>query len=146
MTLYPIIKALHIISFTSWMAGMFYLPRLYAYHAGVPKNSTENIIFKVMERRLLRAIINPAMIATFVFGIWLAVLTGYGSPENGGKWLMVKVCFVLLLTFLHGLFARWRKKFDKNENTHSPKFYKVVNEMVTIIFVIIVFLVVLKPF
>lgn len=145
MEYYLLAKALHIMSFTAWMAGMFYLPRLFAYHAGVPKNSSENTLFKVMERRLLRAIINPAMIATWGFGIWLVIITGYGSPTNPAQWLMVKIGLVLALSALHGYFARCRRKFNRDENKHSPRFYKILNEGVTLLFIGIVLLVVLKP-
>lgn len=143
---YPILKALHIVSMTAWMAGMFYLPRLFAYHAGVKKGSAESVIFKVMERRLLKVIINPAMIATWVFGILLVVVTGYGSPENPAHWLMAKIGLVLVLSGLHGFLSSSLRKFNRDANTRSPKFYKIINEFITIIFVGVVFLVVLKPF
>ena len=146
MQYYLLSKALHIISFTAWMAGMFYLPRLFVYHAGAKKNSSENLLFKVMERRLLRAIMNPAMIATWLFGIWLVVITGYGSPANPAKWLTYKLILVLSLSALHGFFAGCYKKFSRDENTRSIRFYKIINEVVTIIFVGIVLLVVLKAF
>lgn len=145
MEYYLLIKALHIISFTSWMAGMFYLPRLFAYHADAPKGSDMSETFKVMERRLLRIIINPAMIATFVFGVWLIVLTGYGAPGTGG-WIHAKIVLVLVLAALHGYLARTRKKFMRDENTKPAKFYKILNEVPTLLFVGIVLLAVLKPF
>ena len=144
MEYYLLAKALHIMSFTAWMAGMFYLPRLMAYHAGVKKNAPESTIFKVMERRLLKAIMTPAMIATWVFGIWLIIITGYGSPQNPANWLMIKIILVLALSGLHGFFAGCVRKFARDENTKTPRFYKIVNELVTIIFVGIVLLVVLK--
>lgn len=143
---YLIAKALHIISFTAWMAGMFYLPRLFAYHAGVRAQSAESILFKVMERRLLKAIINPAMIATWAAGIWLVVITGYGSPENPAKWLTYKLVLVLALSALHGYFTGCVRRFAQDKNTKTPRFYKIINEVVTILFVGIVFLVVLKAF
>jgi protoporphyrinogen IX oxidase len=145
MEYYLLIKALHIISFTAWMAGMFYLPRLFAYHASVKKHSSENLLFKVMEGRLLRAIMNPAMIATWAFGIWLVVITGYGSPDNPAPWLMYKAILVLALSALHGYFSGCARRFARDENTRSIRFYKIINEMVTGIFVVIVLLVVLKP-
>ena len=146
MEYYLLIKALHIISFTAWMAGMFYLPRLFAYHASVKKHSSENLLFKVMEGRLLRVIMNPAMVATWVFGIWLVVITGYGSPDNPAPWLMYKVMLVLALSALHGYFSGCARKFARDENTKSIRFYKIINEVVTIVFVAIVLLVVLKAF
>lgn len=146
MDSYLLIKALHIISFTAWMAGMFYLPRLFAYHAATAVSSSESELFKTMERRLLRAIINPAMIATFVFGIWLIVITGYGKPGNGG-WIHAKLFLVVLgLGGLHGFFSSTRKKFAADLRPRSARFYKVINELVTVLFVLIVLLAVLKPF
>lgn len=143
---YLIAKMLHIIAMTSWMAGMLYLPRLFAYHAGVKKNSEQSTLFKVMERRLLKAIMNPAMIVTWLAGIWLVIITGYGSPQNPADWLMAKLVLVLAMSGLHGYFAGRVRRFSRDENTKSPRFYKIINELVTIIFVGIVALVVLKPF
>lgn len=146
MEYYLLAKSLHIMSFTAWMAGMFYLPRLMAYHASVSKQSGENVLFKVMERRLLKAIMNPAMISTWICGIWLVVITGYGSPENPAKWLTYKLILVVSLSALHGFFAGCVRKFSRDENTKKPRFYKIINEVVTILFVGIVLLVVLKSF
>ena len=143
---YPIVKALHLVSMTAWMAGMFYLPRLLSYHAGVKKHSAESNIFKVMERRLLKVIMMPAMLLTWICGITLAVLGGYGTPQNPAKWLICKVALVLVMSALHGFFGGCVRKFNREANTKSPRFYKIINELITIIFVIIVFLVVLKPF
>jgi putative membrane protein len=143
MNLYFFTKTLHIISFTAWMAGMFYLPRLFAYHAETEVGSPMSEQFKVMERRLLRIIINPAMIATFIFGIWLAVQIDFGRPQH---WLDAKVAFVLVLAGLHGFFAKTRKALARDERPRSSRFYKIINEMVTLIFMGIVALVVFKPF
>ncbi|MBX9726722.1 MAG: CopD family protein [Rickettsiales bacterium] len=145
MEYYLIAKALHIVAFTSWMAAMFYLPRLLAYHAEVATSSAESEKFKIMERRLLKVIMTPAMIATWVFGIWLVVITGYGGPNNPAMWLNVKLLLVLGLSGLHGFFAASVRKFANGMNQKSPRFYKIVNELVTIMFVAIVFLVVIKP-
>jgi putative membrane protein len=145
MDAYKLALTLHTVSFTSWMAGMFYLPRLYAYHAGVPVGSEMDRQFQVMERRLLKIIINPAMIATFAFGIWLVLLTGYGKPSSG-YWLHAKLALVLAMSGLHGFFAATRKRFLRGENTSSPKFYKIINELVTVLFIAIVALAVFKPF
>jgi protoporphyrinogen IX oxidase len=145
MELYAVVKSLHIISFTAWMAGMFYLPRLFAYHASVRIGSHEYSIFRTMEGRLLRAIMNPAMLATWGFGIWLVVITGYGGPEHPAKWLTYKLVLVLSLSALHGYFSGCVRKFRDEKNTKSIKFYKIINEMATVIFVGIVLLVVLKP-
>jgi putative membrane protein len=129
------------------MAGMLYLPRLFVYHCAAEKGSVQSETFKVMERRLLRAIINPAMIATWVFGLWLAWLgpdSRYGWFASG--WLWAKIILVLGLSAVHGLLARWRKDFAQDRNRHSQKFYRIINEIPTILMILIVLLVVLKPF
>jgi putative membrane protein len=145
MDYYFLIKALHIISFISWMAGMFYLPRLFVYHADAKMGGELSDTLKIMERRLLRIIINPAMVSTWVFGIWLTVLTGYGAPGTG-QWLHVKIALVLALSAFHGYLAHIRKRFDKDKNTRSRRFYKYLNEIPTILMVVIVLLAVTKPF
>lgn len=146
MNLYLVVKTLHIISFTAWMAGMFYLPRLFAYHADELKGSRTSQQFKIMERRLLKAIMTPAMTATWIFGIWLVVITKYGSPENPANWLMAKLALVLAMSGLHGFFAATVKKFANDTNTRSARSYKIINESVTLLFMGIVALVMLKPF
>lgn len=143
MNLYFLAKTLHIIAMTAWMAGMFYLPRLFAYHADAPVGGPVSEQFKIMERRLLRVIINPAMIATFLFGGWLMVQIDFGRPQH---WLDAKVALVLVLATLHGFFARTRKQFARDERPKSARFYKIVNEMVTLVFMAIVVLVIFKPF
>lgn len=140
---YNIIKALHIISVISWMAGMFYLPRLFAYHVAMPAGSPQAETFKVMERRLLRVIINPAMIATFVFGIWLIVLN---PALLQGGWLHAKIALVVLMTVFHGFCARWRKALERDHYVHTNKFFRMINEVPTILMILIVLLVVVKPF
>jgi putative membrane protein len=145
--IYGWIKAFHIIAVIAWMAGMLYLPRLFVYHCVAEKGSVQSETFKVMERRLLRAIINPAMIATWVLGLALASLgpdSHYGWFASG--WLQAKLVFVLILSALHGLFARWVKAFAADGNRHSQRFYRIINEVPTIIMIVIVILVVLKPF
>lgn len=140
---YLLIKALHIISFTAWMAGMFYLPRLFAYHAEVAPGSAESEKFKIMERRLLRIIINPAMLLTFLFGGLLLIIIDFGRPLH---WFDAKFALVLVLAGLHGFFSRTRKQLARDERPRTPRFYKIVNELVTFVFMGIVLLVVLKPF
>lgn len=140
--LYLFVKAMHVISFTAWMAGMFYLPRLFIYHVKAAKGSELSETLKVMERRLLRIIINPAMILTFLFGLWLVVMT---EAWTGG-WFHAKVTLVILLTVFHGCCARWRKQFERDENTRSEKFYRIANEVPTVLLVGIVLLAVVKPF
>ena len=147
MNTYGWIKAFHIIAVIAWMAGMLYLPRLFVYHCAAEKGSVQSETFKVMERRLLRAIINPAMVATWLFGVWLAWL----GPDShygwfGVGWLQAKLALVVILSAVHGLFARWMKDFDADRNRHSQKFYRIINEIPTILMIVIVLLVVLKPF
>ena len=147
MDAYAWVKALHIIAVIAWMAGMLYLPRLFVYHCAAEKGSVQSETFKVMERRLLRAIINPAMIATWVLGLalaWLGPDSHYGWFASG--WLQAKLAFVLILSAIHGLFARWVKAFAADSNRHSQRFYRIINEVPTIIMIVIVILVVLKPF
>jgi putative membrane protein len=145
--MYEWIKAFHIIAVIAWMAGMLYLPRLFVYHCAAEPGSVQAETFKVMERRLLRAIINPAMVATWIFGLWLAWLgpdSRYGWFASG--WLWAKIALVLALSAVHGLLARWRKDFALDRNRHSQKFYRIINEVPTVLMILIVLLVVLKPF
>jgi protoporphyrinogen IX oxidase len=147
LDLYGWVKAVHIIAVIAWMAGMLYLPRLFVYHCAAEQGSVQSETFKVMERRLLRAIINPAMIATWVFGLWLAWLgpdSHYGWFASG--WLQAKFALVILLSAVHGLFARWVKAFGADSNRHSQRFYRIINEIPTVLMIAIVILVVLKPF
>ena len=144
---YQWVKAFHIIAVIAWMAGMLYLPRLFVYHCSAEKGSVQSETFKVMERRLLRAIINPAMIATWVLGLWL----GWLGPDShygwfASTWLQLKLVLVLLLSAVHGLLARWVKDFAADRNRHSQRFYRIVNEIPTLLMIGIVLLVVLKPF
>jgi len=144
---YEWVKAFHIIAVIAWMAGMLYLPRLFVYHCAAEVGSVQSETFKVMERRLLRAIINPAMIATWALGLYLAWQgpdPRYGWFASG--WLEAKLALVLLLSAVHGLFARWVKAFAADQNRHSQKFYRIINEVPTIIMIAVVLLVVLKPF
>ena len=145
--LYSWLKALHVISVIAWMAGMLYLPRLFVYHCAAEKGSTQSETFKVMERRLLRAIINPAMIATWVLGLalaWLGPDSRYGWFASG--WLQAKIVLVVGMSAIHGLLARWTKDFAADRNRHTQKFYRIINEIPTLLLILIVLLVVLKPF
>jgi len=137
-------KALHIIAVIAWMAGMLYLPRLYVYHAQVKVGSETSELFKVMERRLLRFIINPAMIVTWLVGIWMAVTINAFAPENG-MWLHYKLTLIIGLQIVHALLARHRRYFAKDANTKSQKYFKILNETVTVFMIAIVVLVVVKP-
>jgi putative membrane protein len=144
---YEWIKAFHIIAVIAWMAGMLYLPRLFVYHCADEKGSVQSETFKVMERRLLRGIINPAMILAIALGLllaWLGPDSRYGWFASG--WLQVKIALVLALSAVHGLFARWVKAFAADANRHSQRFYRIINEVPTVLMIAIVILVVLKPF
>ncbi|RKQ68630.1 protoporphyrinogen oxidase HemJ [Oceanibaculum indicum] len=142
--LYSWIKALHVISVIAWMAGMFYLPRLYIYHVAAPIGSPQSETFKVMERRLLRAIINPAMFATFIFGIWMLVLLGPSVWSEG--WWHVKLTMVILMGAYHMFLSRWRRDFEADRNQRSAKFYRFANEVPTVLMIVIVIMVIVKPF
>lgn len=138
------IKALHIVSVIAWMAGMLYLPRLFVYHCDAAPGTPASEMLKVMERRLLRAIINPAMIATFVFGG--ALLATPGAMEWSEGWIYAKLALVLAMTGVHGLLSRWRKDFENDRNRRPARFYRIINELPTILMIAIVILVVVKPF
>lgn len=138
------LKALHIIAVIAWMAGLLYLPRLFVYHANVAPEGEAAATFKVMERRLLRRIVNPAGIAVWVFGILLVLASPPDLIREG--WLHAKLALVIALTVLHHLFARWRKDFERGTNRHSERFYRVMNEVPALIVILVVILVVVKPF
>jgi putative membrane protein len=140
--MYLYLKAIHIIAVISWMAGMLYLPRLFVYHASAKPGSEQSETFKVMERRLLKFIMMPAMIVTWLIGIVL-VLQGQWL---GATWFHLKFALVLAMTILHGLFSHWTDEFALDRNTRSPKFYRIVNEIPTVLLILIVILAVVKPF
>jgi putative membrane protein len=140
--MYLWIKAFHVIAVIAWMAGMLYLPRLFVYHCDAEKGSVQSETFKVMERRLLKAIINPAMIVAWVLGLYLAWDGGWFRSG----WLHGKLALVLGLSAAHGLYARWVRDFAADRNTRPARFYRVWNEVPTLLLVGIVILVVVKPF
>lgn len=140
--LYPWLKAAHIIAVIAWMAGMLYLPRLFVYHAEAGPGTPQSETFKVMERRLLRAIINPAMTLTWVLGLWLA----WDGFAFSGGWLHAKITLVLVLSGLHGYFSRAVRLFSQDRNTRSARHWRIMNEVPTVIMIVIVILVVVKPF
>ena len=141
---YPWTKALHVISLIAWMAGMLYLPRLYVYHCDTVPGSVESERFKVMEYRLLRQITNPAMMATWTFGIVL-VLTP-GVIDWSATWWHVKLACVLLLSGFHGALSRWRRDFANDRRIRPQRFYRIANEVPTLLMVIIVIMVIVRPF
>lgn len=139
--IYLWVKAIHIIAVISWMAGMLYLPRLFVYHCEAERGSKQSETFKMMERRLLRYIVNPAMIVSWVLGLWLA-WDGHFLTQ---AWFLVKLALVIGLSAVHGLLARWVRDFAADRNAHSQKFYRVINEVPTLLMVAIVILVTVKP-
>ena len=136
------VKALHVIAIIAWMAGMLYLPRLYVYHCAAEPGSAQSETFKVMERRLLRAIVNPAMILAWVLGLALvAHLDAWAEA-----WMHAKFACVIALSTLHGFLARWRRQFAADANRHEARFYRLMNEVPTALMIAIVVLVVVRPF
>lgn len=136
------IKSIHVIAVIAWMAGMLYLPRLFVYHAEAAKGSIQSETFKVMERRLLKAIINPAMCATWIFGLLLVWSSGfYHQP-----WFHAKFLLVLVLSGVHGWFSKLTREFAEDRNVRPAKFFRMINEIPTVLMILIVILVVVKPF
>jgi putative membrane protein len=140
--MYLTLKAFHIIAVIAWMAGMLYLPRLFVYHASAKPGSEQSETFKVMEGRLLKFIMTPAMIATWILGIILVLQTGALTAT----WFHIKFALVLAMTILHGMFASWTHEFAYDRNARSPKFYRIVNEIPTVLLILIMLLAVVKPF
>ncbi len=136
------IKALHVIAVIAWMAGMLYLPRLFVYHCEAPAGSPQSEMLKVMEHRLLRIIVNPAMIATWVLGLTLAFVTG----AYADLWLQLKFVLVLAMSGLHGMFAATVKRFARDANTRPQRFYRIINEVPMLLVIGIVVLAIVKPF
>ncbi len=138
----PWLKTLHVIAVISWMAGMLYLPRLFVYHCGVATGSEASETFKVMESRLLRAIINPAMVVTWIIGLWLA----WTAFRFQGGWLHAKLALVVALSGLHGHFSASVRAFAEDRNTRSARYWRIMNEVPAAIMVLVVILVIVKPF
>lgn len=139
---YPWVKALHVIAVISWMAGLLYMPRLFIYHTDAEKSSVQSETFKVMERRLLTVIMNPAMVLSWIFGLYLA----WTVHHFQGGWLHAKIAAVLALSATHGYFARSVARFARDENDKSPRFWRMMNEVPTVLMIVIVILVVVQPF
>ena len=138
------IKAFHVIAIIAWMAGLLYLPRLFVYHAGSRKGSEQSETFKVMERRLLKFITTPAMLASWALGLILAFSGAIDWSRDG--WFHLKLVLVLALTAFHGLLAKWTKDFALDRNTRPAHFYRIANEVPTVLMILIVILVVVRPF
>ena len=142
MNAYLTFKALHLIAVISWMAGLLYLPRIFVYHSETNKDEVKEV-FKTMEKRLFLYIMNPAMILSWLFGFLLIHSIGIQSLKE--SWLLAKIILVISLTFYHFFLFNCLKKFSDNENDHTPKFFRIINEVPTVLLIIIIFLVVFKP-
>ena len=140
--MYEWIKAFHVIAVISWMAGMLYLPRLFVYHCEAEVGSKQSETFKIMERRLLKGIINPAMILTWLLGLYM-VLAGHWYSAG---WFQAKFVLVLVMSGIHGFFTRCVRDFANDRNIRSQKFYRIINEIPTVLMICIVMLVIVKPF
>jgi putative membrane protein len=140
--LYPWAKAIHVVAIIAWMAGMLYLPRLFVYHCNAEPGSKQSETFKVMERRLLTIIMNPAMVVAWVFGLWMEIEAGLHSMG----WLRLKFALVVVMSAVHGFFVRCVREFGQDQNQHSQKFYRAINELPTLLMIGIVILAVVKPF
>lgn len=140
---YMWLKAFHLIFVISWFAGLFYLPRLFVYHCAIKVGSKEDKLFQTMERKLLRVIMNPAMILSLVFGLWIAQIYGF---KNLGGWFHIKMTLVVFILYFHHFLGRRRKDFENGKNKYSAKFYRIINEVPTVLMIAIVILAIVKPF
>lgn len=138
------LKAFHLIAVISWMAGLLYLPRLFVYHCRTVPGSEASEMLKTMERRLLKLIMNPAMMATWILGLWLAIKIHAFDPQNG-LWMHYKLLLVIILSALHGMMAKYRKAFARDERPKSERFFRILNEAPALLLIGIVLLVVVKP-
>ena len=143
MNMYLLLKSLHLISVISWMAGLLYLPRIFVYHSENNDKQNTSEIFKTMEKKLFNYIMMPAMILTWLFGLFLVFFLEFSVFLE--LWMQLKVVFVLLLTFYHFYLGRCVKLFSINQNVNSSKFYRIINEVPTILLILIVFIVIFKP-
>jgi len=146
MNTYLLFKSIHLIAVISWMAGLLYLPRIFVYHSEAVRNKKSEDLtetFKVMERRLFIYIMNPAMIVSWIFGILL--IHTIGIDNFGSFWLQLKLCFVIILTIYHFFLFQCLRKFAENSNSFSSKFYRIINEIPTILLILIILIVVFKP-
>lgn len=143
--LYPWLKAAHIIAVIAWMCGMLYLPRLFVYHAKTAPASEASELFKIMERKLMRLILNPAMIAAWVLGLWLAFTLNALDAGANGAWLHAKLFLLVLMQITHAMMSRFRKAFARDERPKSDRYFRIFNEIPTVLLIGIVILAVVKP-
>ena len=143
MNYYLLFKSLHLISVISWMAGLLYLPRIFVYHAENSDDRKISDVFKIMEKKLYFYIMTPAMILSWIFGLLL--IQSIGFQQLGQTWMVLKIIFVIFLTLYHFYLGKTLKQFKFDQNTHSHKFYRLINEIPTILLILIVFVVIFKP-
>ena len=143
MNYYLLFKSLHLISVISWMAGLLYLPRIFVYHAENSDDRKISDVFKVMEKKLYFYIMTPAMILSWIFGLLL--IHSIGFHQLGQTWMVLKIIFVILLTLYHFYLGKTLNQFKFDQNTHSHKFYRLINEIPTILLILIIFVVIFKP-
>ena len=146
MNTYLLFKSIHLIAVISWMAGLLYLPRIFVYHSeAIKNNKSEDLIstFKIMEKRLFIFIMNPAMLASWIFGGLL--ISTIGVDNFGAIWLQLKMVFVIILTMYHFFLLQCLRKFNENKNYYTPKFYRIINEIPTVLLIAIIFIIVFKP-
>ena len=143
MNYYLLFKSLHLISVISWMAGLLYLPRIFVYHAENSDNEKISYVFKIMEKKLYFYIMTPAMILSWIFGLLL--IHSIGFQQLGQTWMVLKIIFVIFLTLYHFYLGKTLNQFKFDQNTHSDKFYRLINEIPTILLILIVFVVIFKP-
>lgn len=148
MDWYLYARAFHIMAVISWMVGMFYLPRLFVYHCQVKPGSEASELFKVMERKLMRVIVNPAMTVTWLLGLYLVYVLYWNNIDAFwvAYWLHVKLILVTLLSGFHGMLSLWRRDFEADRNTHTERFFRISNEVPTLLMIGIVIMVIVKPF
>ncbi len=141
--MYLTLKALHLIAVISWMVGLLYLPRIFVYHAEVKTDSEAYNIFTIMELRLMKYIMNPAMLATWIFGVWLVYLAGHEIAMQ--LWMQIKLILVIILSGFHGFLSKCRKNFYNKVNSKTSKFFRIINEIPTVMLITIIFLVIFMP-
>ncbi len=137
------VKSFHLVAVIAWMVGMFYMPRLFVYHCRAKPGSEMSETFKIMERRLMRIIVNPAMMVAWSLG--LLMIFGFGIIDLMAPWLHIKLTLVTILSGFHGMLSIWRRDFEADRNTHSERFYRIINELPTLLMIGIVIMVIVKP-
>ena len=143
MNIYLLFKSIHLIAVISWMVGLLYLPRIFVYHVEKQNNKEISETFQIMERRLMTYIMNPAMVLSWIFGVML--ILSHGNQIHLMLWVQLKIFFVVLLTIYHFVLSRYLKKFAINANQKSAKFFRIINEIPTVLLILIIFIIIYKP-